>query len=978
MSAEQERTRVDLENSPITHLVEYGLALCVSCKTALPLERLARHLSCSHSHISPAARRSIVAEFSALDIVQSIDEIRPCADGSPPLDYLAPPSPGYFCPRCETYKSKDWSSVRKHLNDVHKSYNEPLRREDHGCFLQQWIIRNGPGSGRYWKVDTTIPPSSCGLEGSNRKRGLDIQPSNEDDALQFMEAEEEERLAKEYDERTLALDEELEYDENTDWLRGSGWSDWFAGKSLSLISAAAGIPSADVYKGLNLGVWNGIDCVSDPASEKILRAILVASEGVFTRCEETLAQTPRVLRCWLRSWTFSYFPYPFEAPRRASRQKYKRVWAKLLCYVFRIHSLARRLKETTFDITGLELTVHQKAAMDHIWALISDWLAANEKNYDTGPIQPPDDILEFVFQLFVTFWTQLSENGSTERSVIAHFSGVLGIHPQELAFRRAYDYTPTLSALIWTGRLVILEYALPVRAYNRLAIPWPSRTHYPDQCQRLCDQVRPKYLQRGSMSPIGYLIERLQHGRAIAKRDGARTNISWSPDGRILRISDTNISVQQFRYTVHAVVTRARQQMEDLLFGWFPDVRLENVRDDMACYRPGYSFLAEPSNNLQSSFRALSRRAFSKEGKFALKGSGRGLITKYLHGRDRLVQFLFAAVHLTSGMPARGEELRMIRWANTIATPRNVFVFEGKIILVFAYNKANTNHNNSFYIVRAPCAAVQRILFIYLVYIRPFCDFVSRQAQIVTTPVTNQHVFAKHTSAAGCFSSAACLRSLRHSTPEFPIRLDLRLYRQIAISMSKRHLPALTQHFDPNTPNDHDGFLRFLAFQTGHKPETRVSGYALETAFPARLQPDLIHRYLKSSQAWQEFTRVLEDDLINANVDCNMTGPLHSYRDLGYCPDLPRTPLAALTDDAESGSESETWSKEESLTTATYSQRTSMQGRDCKRKAISQSSKEESKRRKSDHCSLSPTSQRIDQMQRELSKLLEKRREQSS
>jgi hypothetical protein len=32
--------------------------------------------------------------------------------------------------------------------------------------------------------------------------------------------------------------------------------------------------------------------------------------------------------------------------------------------------------------------------------------------------------------------------------------------------------------------------------------------------------VLPLYLQRGSMSPIGYLIERSQQGRAIAKREG--------------------------------------------------------------------------------------------------------------------------------------------------------------------------------------------------------------------------------------------------------------------------------------------------------------------------------------------------------------------------------------------------------------------------------------------------------------------------
>ncbi|EOA85687.1 uncharacterized protein SETTUDRAFT_56710, partial [Exserohilum turcica Et28A] len=56
---------------------------------------------------------------------------------------------------------------------------------------------------------------------------------------------------------------------------------------------------------------------------------------------------------------------------------------------------------------------------------------------------------------------------------------------------------------------------------------------------------------------------------------------------------------------------------------------------------------------------------------------------------------------------------------------RNIFVYKGKVILVFSYNKANTNTNNSFYIVRSPCPIVQRILYVYLVYIRPFRSLIS-------------------------------------------------------------------------------------------------------------------------------------------------------------------------------------------------------------------------------------------------------------
>jgi hypothetical protein len=54
---------------------------------------------------------------------------------------------------------------------------------------------------------------------------------------------------------------------------------------------------------------------------------------------------------------------------------------------------------------------------------------------------------------------------------------------------------------------------------------------------------------------------------------------------------------------------------------------------------------------------------------------------------------------MTSGMPARGEELRIIRWANTVTVQRNM--------LLFAYNKVSMTVNHSFYIVRVPCPTVE-------------------------------------------------------------------------------------------------------------------------------------------------------------------------------------------------------------------------------------------------------------------------------
>ena len=232
----------------------------------------------------------------------------------------------------------------------------------------------------------------------------------------------------------------------------------------------------------------------------------------------------------------------------------------------------------------------------------------------------------------------------------------------------------------------------------------------------------------------------------------------------------------------------------------------------------------------------------------------------------------------------------MIRWADSLASQRNVFVFQGKIVLVFSYNKASTHHNNSFYVVRAPCPAIQNALFVYLAYIRPFCDFLTRQLEVVRSTSTNVHLFTLHNSASGCFSTEHCNKSLQEATPESPLPLKIRLYRQVAISIAKKHMTKLIEPFNPNVPKDYAGFVQLLAFQTGHKLATHSSAYALEHAFPSKLQPDLILRYLDNSQSWHNFNSIGVCDYVQVDIDCNLDQRSKNYKDLAYFPDPCLTP----------------------------------------------------------------------------------------
>jgi hypothetical protein len=146
------------------------------------------------------------------------------------------------------------------------------------------------------------------------------------------------------------------------------------------------------------------------------------------------------------------------------------------------------------------------------------------------------------------------------------------------------------------------------------------------------------------------------------------------------------------------------------------------------------------------------------------------------------------------------------------------------------------------------------------------------------------HLFSTHESAAACFSSDQAHSSLRNPTARCVAPTTTSLYRQTATSIAKKHLPSLVAAFDPNTPKDYDGFLQLPAFQTGHRPVTHASAYALEHGFPTKLQPDLTDRYLMNSHMWHEFTLTQEEDVLDYSLPIAHDTPSQTSR-VSYCPD---------------------------------------------------------------------------------------------
>lgn len=475
------------------------------------------------------------------------------------------------------------------------------------------------------------------------------------------------------------------------------------------------------------------------------------------------------------------------------------------------------------------------------------------------------ELVERLFQLSCAFWTNVSTTGATLHLPLVYFSGILGIQRESLVYRTAYLYTSILAGLVYAGRLLMLEYALPRQAYRTLG--WPDCSVYPDQLERL-QLIRKKYLCRGGCHPMSRLLELLYRGRTIAKKEGARANISWLADGQVLQLCvgptqrQHQIEISQFRAMVWVTIQDCQGALKELMFDWRPPrVELEKIRDNLTNRQEGWWFLKEPANQLRYSYRQLSQQAWILRNKgLMVRGQWcRRRSEEYLQLVAEFSRLLLVCIHFSGGLPGRTTEVTTLRHQNTRQVMRNIFVHNGRLVIITEYHKARSRTNFAFYVVRILPQLVSQILFQYLVYVRPFADSLSYQAQLNYSCVNSPLAFP--TMQGEPLASSQMTAVIKEQTQKScQASLGVAAYRQVAIAIAKRHIASIAKPFNLHSPVGTFGqdLSLGLARQCGHTLQTLATSYALDQAYPTRLQPELIRQYETVSEQWHQWLQIGE------------------------------------------------------------------------------------------------------------------------
>jgi hypothetical protein len=297
--------------------------------------------------------------------------------------------------------------------------------------------------------------------------------------------------------------------ETSSWLKRAGWTAHFREKDLSAIYACSRLPE----KG-----------------ERELRRLCAALDRLFfERCIGGLQRMPLMTRLLLAS------PHPQDAHSRpfgplqekTSIDRYLGYWKRFLCYCLNVLPLG---EATLLATHGVRFSRGQRGHLEQLAVQLAD------------AERPEEALEEALLQLSASFWMQQLE-GDPFDSPLWHFVGVLGIDGEAGQFRPAHLFTYVLAGLVYVGRALLGEWAIPT----------PERAGMADLAARFA-RVRDAWLCKATYSPMGHVLSLLLYGRERARETGSRLMVSWSQHGELMYFMGKPVAMDRIRSMVAEMI----------------------------------------------------------------------------------------------------------------------------------------------------------------------------------------------------------------------------------------------------------------------------------------------------------------------------------------------------------------------------------------------------------------------------------------
>lgn len=838
------------------YLSDYRVLICLCCNHAVPPANLRNHIRTHHRKNGGKSAqewvRTTVKDLSHCDLLDpTCETVRSPLPTDPPIPDL-PVFDGHTCVIC-SFTVRQLSSMEKHYRQAHPSGRKPGRPP--AC--AQSLLSDSPR----W-ISTKCQrffvqgPQSAYFRASERRDINQKSTSHQSPTKPPEQPSVGDRMLEHVLAKLAAAEEQLEWTadivsssqsrtEVSPWLEMTQWSRYSQGHKLSRVAPLASLPI--------------------PGAEPLLEVFVASLDRLVDQKRESLSQ--QRVNVFDQALIKRVFPEyekhrtpalsPLFTLQRKTYRKYTGIWARLICFAYRI-AQPQDKSNPLLPVLTHRMTETQASNLQRLISLGCQLLDLQTPlgGSHVAAYEQTQNELDRACLFFCVSLIDHTLKGDLFESVVVGFLAVSGIDAKKQIFKSPGDFTPLLSGLIKIGQMLVMQRS--VVAVDDGEISSPSE---------ILHEMHSRLLTGLSPAPLGRAIWLRAYGKKMKNAMTVAGHIRWSEDGSQVWYKEaTSVRMEHFKAFIHLQVGKAWEQLDELLMlepdkpmkVARPGLSVRNLKDDTTNREPGWNFLHLPINKdhlgdgsrwllLRVLNSATLRETFYRTETNCAETLKWSMETAnaYLDRVDAFLERLLLLVHVTCGQPARGTGLLALCHSNgRLGSHRNIFIEQGLVGTVTAYHKSYSTTGSTKIIHRYLPAPVGDILVYYLWLVQPFCQQLKLLA-LHDTGVPSPYLWPSGQSSWSATRLSKILE--RESSIHMDTKLNTSIYRHVAIAMSRAHLPGGS--FKRKYPIEQ----RVLDRQAAHSSWQAALTYARQVGDCDGHVEQRREQYRKASCEWHRF-----------------------------------------------------------------------------------------------------------------------------
>lgn len=857
---------------------EHQLLLCKTCGHAvMPGAGAQSHFS--HKHQVKGEKLRDIADYVDVNSLNDPTTIELPSDWSEPNPNLRAYN-GFSCNICR-FLTTSQDAITRHWRDSKHNSDGPKYGE---VKLQSWTpIKRA----RYWIVnvpgDNTITarPPTGPMESAMDKIIAESQT----------ELLEEDTKRKEHSNRQEGIDFDSTWVKHMMWVRHFGDRDL-----LEIHDAAQGIRAkASTAKATASGDEKAT------RETQLLTRLYESFDREVDRCSWRLSSIPdETLQCLHGAEVGKPHQRPFgHLTKEKSQARYQATGHRYLEFCWRAYQLGR---EEAVSQLAMRFTDEQWSLIGEIARELEDEdeppgnNKQAEPHNDSGFFSSDDDndgssedwgddeweqvfgrretavmatrsLDQTVFRFMVAS-IKVRVGGDMYNNAMLCFCAATGIKRHPLGFTEAYLYTGVLAALAWLARLFFLE------AGFEDVLPEEQGIGVEDLDRFKEDHA--KWMCVGTYTVMSKIINWMAYGKGHRNKTAGPPTVRWADNHEALVHNGERLVVREFQQAACSLVVKADNLLNQLLGGTWdrigPGIDMKRIVDSTSRLGAGESFATNEKNawldvGPGKVLRSMEASIFDKKTN-RWKQAG---VRRWLRSLRVFREVSMLAIHLWEGQPGRGPETATLRHCDTWQLTRNVFLYDGQVMLVTDRDKMKAIRGTGRVVARFLPDRIGRMMVAYIAWLLPAERTLRRKCKL-PEPREECLEFLWRNGNSKCWGTERLSSIMtRMLQGDIKMRLGVGRYRVMAIEFGRRIRGLVIKQIDGMAGDDEDEEGLEMDQMTGEVLDVRGSWnivwdlqsthstkmarlhYAVHVGMPNGLTPEMIENYRGISRLWHQF-----------------------------------------------------------------------------------------------------------------------------